>query len=355
MPNHLSVRLPRLGAQFEALPLATLPTPVTRHEIRIGGARHAVLVKHDEASGPLYGGNKVRKLEYLLRRARDRDALRVATFGAAGSNHALATALYALGAGFGCTCLLSHQPVQPGIGRKLLAHQLAGTEVVRFGGSRSARVAIQRRHLQGRRIALLPMGGSNWIGTLGFVNAGLELAAQVAGGLVESPSTVYVATGTLGTTAGIALGLALAGHNAEVRGIRVTDARLANPAALRRLLMKTADLMRRTDPAVPAGLAERAQVLLRDDFYGAGYGLSNARTEAAMAFAAAELGLLLDSTYSGKALAALLHDLVEGTAGRPLFWNTANAVALAVPQDTEPDYARLPAEFARYFSAGVSA
>ena len=199
------------------------------------------------------------------------------------------------------------------------------------------------------------MGGSNWIGTLGFVNAGLELAAQVADGLVEAPSTVYVATGTLGTTAGIALGLALAGLDAEVRGIRVTDARIANPAALRRLLKKTAELMRRTDPAVPAGLADRVQVLLRDEFYGAGYGRSDARTEAAMAFAAAEFGLLLDSTYSGKALAALLHDLAAGSAGRPLFWNTSNAIPLDVPEDTQPDYARLPAEFACYFSAGVSA
>jgi D-cysteine desulfhydrase len=354
MTNHLSRRLPRLGAQFAVLPLATLPTPVTRHDIRIGGERHAVLVKHDEASGPLYGGNKVRKLEYLLHRARERGAARVATYGAAGSNHALATALYAPVAGLRCTCLLSHQPVQPGIGRKLLAHQQAGTEIVRFGGARPARVAIQRRCLQGRGIALLPMGGSNWIGTLGFVNAGLELAAQVGDRTFEPPSAVYVATGTLGTAAGIALGLALAGLDTEVRGIRVTDPRIANPAALRRLLRKTAELMRRADASVPSDLVDRARVILYDDFYGEGYGRSDARTEAAMAVATAELGLALDSTYSGKALAALLSDLAAGRAGRPLFWNTANAVPLSVPQDSLPDFARLPAEFARYFAEGVS-
>jgi D-cysteine desulfhydrase len=253
-----------------------------------------------------------------------------------------------------CTCLLSHQPVQPGIGRKLLVHQEAGTEIVRFGGARPARVAIQRRCLQGRGVALLPMGGSNWIGTLGFVNAGLELAEQVRDGTFEPPSTVYVATGTLGTAAGIALGLALAGLHTEVRAIRVTDPRIANAAALRRLLRKTDELMRRADGSVPPDLADRAHLILRDDFCGEGYGRTDARTEAAIAVAAAELGLTLDSTYSGKALAALLSDLSAGRAGRPLFWNTANAVPLDIPQNSRPDFARLPAEFARYFAEGVS-
>lgn len=349
MSNPLSQRLPRLGACLPVLPLATLPTPVSEHRLATGRSRRAIWVKHDELSGPLYGGNKVRKLEYLLRRARDRGATRIATYGAAGSNHALATALYATRAGFDCTCLLSHQPVQRGIAQKLLAHLQNGTEIVRFGGTRPRRVAIQRGCLQGRNVDVLPMGGSNWVGTLGFVNAALELAAQCAAGDAEVPAQVYVATGTLGTAAGLALGFALANLDVDVLAVRVTDPRIANPGALRRLLDKTATLMRRRDAAVPPDLAARARIVLRDDFYGPGYGLGDSVTESAIAFAADNLGLALDATYAGKAMAALRHDLANGIATRPLFWNTCNAVPLAVPRDTLQDRDQLPEEFERYF------
>jgi 1-aminocyclopropane-1-carboxylate deaminase/D-cysteine desulfhydrase-like pyridoxal-dependent ACC family enzyme len=355
MTNQLSVRLPRLAANVPPVPLATLPTPVSVHEFRIASVLRPLAVKHDEQSGPVYGGNKVRKLEYLLRWALERGATRIATYGAAGSNHALATALYARRAGLECTCLLSQQPAGRGIGRKLLAHQLNGTEILRFGGPRSTRVALQRRCLQGRNLALIPMGGSNWRGALGFVNAALELAAQCQAGALAVPREVYVATGTLGTAAGLALGFALAGLDVEVRAIRVTDPRFANAAALRRLMHKTAELMRRYDDAVPAGLAARSRVELRGEFFGQGYGVSDDATERAIALAADELGIALEPTYSGKAMAALCHDLRTGRAVRPLFWNTANAVPLDVPAATEPDFTRLPPDFARYFDAGPGA
>jgi hypothetical protein len=112
MTNQLSVRLPRLAANFPTVALAKLPTPVSTHELRIASVLCPLAVKHDEQSGPVYGGNKVRKLEYLLRWALERGASRIATYGAAGSNHALATALYARRAGLECTCLLSQQPVR---------------------------------------------------------------------------------------------------------------------------------------------------------------------------------------------------------------------------------------------------
>jgi D-cysteine desulfhydrase len=181
--------------------------------------------------------------------------------------------------------------------------------------------------------------------------AGVELAAQCQNGALAVPTEVYVATGTLGTAAGLALGFALAGLEVEVRAIRVTDPRFANAEALRRLIQKTAELMRRYDDAVPAGLAERCRVELRGEFFGQGYGVSDGATERAIALAADELGIALEPTYSGKAMAALCHDLRTGSAVRPLFWNTANAVPLDVPAATQPDFTRLPPDFARYFDA----
>lgn len=351
MSNHLARRYPVLAANVPALPLATLPTPVTQHRIADAHRPLSITVKCDDQSGLPYGGNKVRKLEYLLQHALQRSAGRIATYGAAGSNHALATAIYSRQLGVPCTCLLSQQPVKPGISRTLLLHQQLGTEIVRFGGTYSARLEIQRDHLQGRNLWLLPMGGSAWRGCLGFVNAALELAAQIDNGELVVPDTVYVAMGTMGTVAGLALGFALADLPIEIQAVRVTDARVANPAALARLLQKTASLMRRCDPAIPDDLATKARIVFRDDFFGDGYGRSTPAADAAIDFARSKLGIELESTYSGKAMAALLADSKRNDAGELLFWNTYNSLEVPLEPNLQPDFNVIPPEFARYFEA----
>lgn len=352
MQNHLARAYPKLGTALGTMPLADLPTPVSAREIDVGGTRRQLLVKHDDITGADYGGNKVRKLEYVFKRAQDRGAERIATFGAVGSNHAVATAIYASKAGFGCTCFLAHQSLKPGLGRALRIHQQVGTEVVRWGGPRRDRVAALRRYAQGRRTWIVPLGGSSWLGTVGFVDAGLELAAQIAAGDIPRPERVYVALGTMGTVAGLALGFALAGLDIEVQAVRVTDEQFANEAALGRLMQKTALLMHRYDEALPADLAARARVVCRHAFFGPGYGRSDARTDDAVTTARDELGLTLDTTYSGKTMAALLADLGAGYDRPALFWNTYNSRPLDVDDSMPIDTARMPEEFSRYFDAG---
>jgi len=347
--NHLAIAYPRLGAALMTLPLADLPTPVSSASVDVDGNRHDLLVKRDDLTATAYGGNKVRKLEYVLRRAADRGAKRIATFGAVGSNHAVATALYAKQRGFECTSLLSHQSLKPGLGRALRFHQQNGTEVVRFGGSRDERVATMRRYFQGRRCWVVPLGGSSWLGTVGFVNAGLELAAQIDAGDIACPSRVYVALGTMGTAAGLALGFALAGLATTVHAVRVTDDQFANEPALQSLMQKTAALMRHYDASVPRDLEQRARIECRHAFFGDGYGRSNPETEAAIAFAERSLGLTLESTYSGKAMAAVLDDLKHGLSSPVLFWNTYNSRPLEVDDTLAPDFAQIPEEFSRYF------
>jgi len=106
--------------------------------------RRVVTVKHDNLTGDVYGGNKVRKLEYLLCRARDRRAERVATFGTVASNHALATALYATSLGLECTCLLSHQSKTPLAAAVLNSHLQIGTEIICLSGKRAERIQTMR-------------------------------------------------------------------------------------------------------------------------------------------------------------------------------------------------------------------
>lgn len=350
MTDFLAARYPRLAARLPKATLADLPTPVGTKRLSTAAGMREISIKYDNLTAGLYGGNKVRKLEYLLRRALDRGAARVATFGTVASNHALATTLYAGSLGLPCTCLLSHQTRTPACAEKLGQHLAHGTELVYLGGPRSARVKVMRECLQGRHTWAIPAGGSSWLGTVGFVNAGLELAEQVNSGVIDAPDRVYVANGTMATAAGLALGLALAGLGAEVQAIRVTHVFVSNPDAMGRLIAKTALLMHRFDPAIPARLADRVRLRIRDEFFGGGYAHTTPAADRAVAVARDELGLELETTYTGKALAALLDDL-----GRPelagqtmLFWNTFNSRPLRAGETAAAARAQLPDEFLRY-------
>lgn len=349
MSNALAELYPEIGARLPILPLADLPTPVSAHAVAVGDRTCRVLIKHDDVTGQIYGGNKVRKLEYVFARARERGARRIATFGAVGSNHAVATAIYANACHFDCTCFLSHQSLKPGLGRALRIHQQYGTEVLRLARPGPDRLAQFRRYLQGRSVWVVPLGGSSWLGSVGFVNAGLELAHQLRAGAIPLPSRIYVALGTMGTAIGLALGLALAGIDTEVQAIRVTAREFANEDAAMRLMQKCATLLHHYDQSIPADLASRARLVCRNEFFGDGYGRTNEVTEAAIDFAGEHLGLALESTYSGKTMAAMLADLRDGQSDEVLFWNTWNSRPLNIDESQSPDFNVIPREFARYF------
>lgn len=351
MTDSLGTLFPRLAARLPRSSIADLPTPLKEYSLDGRTSLPPLLVKHDDLSNKLYGGNKVRKLEYLLQRAKDRDAKRVATFGTVASNHALATALFATAHDLECTCLLSHQSQTPKAPLALNMHLRNQTEIVRFGGARHSRITTMRRYLQNRRTWVIPMGGSSWLGAVGFVNAALELAAQLQEANIDTPDRVYVANGTMGTAAGLALGFAMSNVDAEVHAVRVTHDFVSNPAAMQRLIAKTAAMLHRLDSSVPADLAARTKVIYRDAFFGDGYARSNRATDQAIAVADKEWQLKLDTTYSGKAMAALLHDLAqESLAGkRLLFWNTHNSRVLPVSAAQPQDTSALPDEFLRYY------
>ena len=337
-------RYPLLSGRLPRVPLADLPTPISEHLVAPAGT---IRVKHDDRSASLYGGNKVRKLEYLLGRTLRRGRRRVATFGAIASNHALATALHARRLGIEPVCFLSHQTRTPLAAQALDTHLHNRTEIVPFHGSTTERLAILRRHLWHTPTDVIPLGGSSWVGTVGPLAAGLELVEQIAAGALVAPARVYLAAGTLGTAAGIALGLALGGLATEVHAVRVSHTSIANDAALSRLAGKTAAMLHRIDKAFPADLASRCRLILRHEYFAPGYAHSNPPTDAAID-AAADAGLRLEPTYTGKALAALLAD-VRGGAVRPdraLFWNTYNSAAS--PFAGQAEHSRLPEEFRSY-------
>jgi D-cysteine desulfhydrase len=349
MGDLLAAAYPAIGKRLPKLAIADLPTPVSTHRLSSGNQSFDVAVKHDETTSSLYGGNKIRKLEYLLRRARDRGARRVATFGAAGSNHALATAMHAFELGLDCTCFLSQQKATPSVATTLNMHHLLGTEIFRWGHSVD-QVALFRDHLQGRGAWVIPLGGTCWLGAAGFVNAGIELAAQVAEGLIERPDRIYIACGTTGSAAGLALGIAAAGLGSTVHAVQVADNPFASEWKMRKLMDKTQLILNRADSSFNADGYE-GKVVWRDEFLAGGYARVDDATTAAVKLAKNELGLSLEPTYTGKAMAAMLHDLETNRFDGEscLFWNTCNAQALPVGADRPEDLGNIPAEFERYY------
>ncbi len=356
--QYLTSGFPQLDSNVGRLALAQLPTPVREFNVALAGHRLTFSIKLDNLTSDVYGGNKVRKLEFLLHQAQRRHCRRIATFGTVGSHHALATAIFAARVGLPCTCFLSHQRATAETAAALEAHLGLGTQLVHFGGMYPQRIATLRETLWGQDACVIPPGGTSWLGTLGFVSAGVELAAQVAAGALPAPERLYVATGTMGTAAGLALGLALSGLVTEVQAIRVSETWLCNEQALSRCMAKATAMMHRVDARIPADLHERTKIRLRHDFFAGGYAHSDRATDQAIAFASDQLGLSLEATYTGKALAALLHDLQQRPeSGRGyLFWNTFKSEHGRVPHAgsdlksdrTPDDSAGLPAAFRRY-------
>lgn len=353
---------PGLQAALPYLALGDFPTPVhswpqLEAEARVG----ALYGKCDDVTGPDYGGNKVRKLEFLLAAAQARGARSVLTFGAAGSNHALATAIYARKLGLQPISMLVPQPTAESVRRNLLRGHAAGASLHHFTGralvSRGTveQVVALRRETGGFPF-IIPAGGSSPLGAVGFVNAALELRDQVEAGLLPRPDALYVASGTMGTCVGLLLGLAVAGLKSRVVAVRVTSAPFTSPEKARRLFTRVVGLLRRADPTFPAIPFPEGQFALRDGFLGAGYDRPTEAGAEAVARAAALEGIQLEGTYTGKALACLLADAASGNlAGQQvLFWNTYNSRSQE-SAISGLDYHQLPEPFHPYFEETVGA
>lgn len=330
-------RFPGLAGRIPWLPLGRYPTPVERLDAAPFADLGAELwVKRDDLTHDVYGGNKVRKLEFLLAEARRRGARRLITFGAAGSHHALATAVHGRAQGFEVSVVLFPQPLTEHVRSIVFQLHAVGAEIRYAPHMETVPAAILAEWVarRGERPYVIPAGGSNPIGTLGYVSAGLELADQIAAGQLPAPRSVHVAGGTLGTAAGIALGFAMAGLEIPVYAARITGKLVCNENVLARLVTGAARILRRAGVPVPSPGRALGLVTLLHDQIGAGYGHeTEAGREAVERFGRA--GLQLDATYTAKAAAALIASLRATKGDGPrLFWHTLSAVE---PVQVDPD------------------
>ncbi len=333
-PRPLADVFPRLCARIGPIGLADLPTPLERLG-KLGGqlGRGDLFVKRDDLSSSLYGGNKPRKLEFLLGDALRRGAETVVTMGALGSNHLLATALHARRLGLRAAGVVFPQPLTRHVLRNLSACRGAGVELRPVASKYLLPLGVARTlgdigKREGRKPVLVPGGGSSPLGVLGFVNAGLELAEQLRSLGLEAPREIFLAWGTGGTAVGLVLGLRLANLDCRVRAVRVIDRLLANRLRLGLLERSTVKLLGSAGDRVK--MPGRARLVVEGKFLGAGYGYPTPAGGEAMEFFERQQGLLLEDTYTGKAAAAFLAAARGGAPGPLLYWHTLSSA------DVEP-------------------
>jgi L-cysteate sulfo-lyase len=318
---------------FARLPLAALPTPLMplpRLTRELGGP--AVYVKRDDCTGLALGGNKARKLAFLMAKAREEGADHVVTAGAVQSNHVRQTAAAAAMLGMRCTGLLEHRIPHPSdeylyggnafldrlMGARLL-HYPAGTDMNRA----MQEIAAQIRE-QGRRPFVVPGGGSDAVGSLGYAECVEELLGQCRQ-LGIWPDWIVLPTGSGGTQAGLLAGLHVLRRDTRVLGISVKNERPAQEALVHRLACETLALMGRAE-----GI-DRAAAVVSSDFVGAGYGMPTEAMAEAVALTARLEGLVLDPVYTGKAMAGLIHLARHGCFNRNavvVFLHTGGAPSL---------------------------
>jgi len=309
---------------------------------RLSSRDSALWVKRDDQTSLRYGGNKVRKLERLLSEAKRRGVARIVTIGAVGSHHVLATGVYARPLGIEVEAVLVPQPRTPHVVMNLRADLAQGVKVLPATSFAHAGVRVASR--LGRDAYFIPVGGSNRLGALGYVDAARELAAQVRAGQMPEPDLVVVTLGSGGTAAGLAAGL-LEEMQTVVLGVTVSD-----PAWVVEHMGRSLAHACLKHATHREGRAAKVEPRLEWDrrYLGRGYGQATPEGERAMAVAA-ESGLTLDPTYTAKTFAAALDRVAAGKHKTILYWHTLSSAPFEPLLIDAPEEAAIGPELAKLF------
>jgi D-cysteine desulfhydrase family pyridoxal phosphate-dependent enzyme len=313
--------------QVKRVSLGHFPTPLhalPRLSEKLGGPR--LFVKRDDQTGLATGGNKTRKLEFLVADALDRHMDTLITAGAPQSNHARQTAAAAAKVGMKCVLVLRGQP-QPGRQGNLLLDELLGAEI-RWAAREAIEATMTETanelSVKGYSPYLIPYGGSNPIGATGYVAAMEELMEQARQMNLRFDRIVF-ASSSSGTQAGLTVGAKVTGYTGQVLGISVDEKREDLQTKVARLAMETAAHLGQIMKFTPGDIDVNA------DYLGAGYAVLGEPEREAIRLAAQTEGLLLDPVYTGRAFAGMMDLIHKGSIRRDetvLFWHTGGTPAL---------------------------
>lgn len=316
-------RLPRF-------PLAQLPTPLEPLPAlsrQLGGPE--LWIKRDDQTGLALGGNKTRKLEFLVGQALAQGADTLITAGAAQSNHCRQTAAAAAKAGLKCELILNGQPPQVPNGN-LLLNEILGAKahwIQRPQRAAKLRELPEQLRAAGRKPYVIPVGGSNGVGATGYVLAMLELMEQLrsTGRQVDH---IFFGTSSSGTQAGILLGAKLAGYTGQLHGLSIDK----DDPEHKEYEKEVAQIANECASYIGSSVrVTEADVQVVYGYTGEGYGVVGILEREAIRLMAQCEGILLDPVYAGRAFGALL-DLIRKKSFRHgetvLFWHTGGSAAL---------------------------
>ncbi|EPY6884415.1 D-cysteine desulfhydrase [Klebsiella quasipneumoniae] len=314
--------------RFPRLELIGAPTPLEYLPRLSDHLGREIFIKRDDTTPLAMGGNKLRKLEFLAADALREGADTLITAGAIQSNHVRQTAAVAAKLGLHCVALLEN-PIGTRAenylsnGNRLLL-DLFNTQVEMCDALTDPAAQLDelatRIEAQGYRPYVIPVGGSNALGALGYVESALEIAQQCEDAV--EISSVVVASGSAGTHAGLAVGLEQLMPQAELIGVTVSRAvadQLPKVVALQQAVANSLELQTKAD------------IILWDDYFAPGYGTPNEEGMAAVKLLAQLEGILLDPVYTGKAMAGLIDGITQKRfkdEGPILFVHTGGAPAL---------------------------
>lgn len=356
-------KYPPLQGHLPHISLAALPTPLYTSESLSALLGVTLLIKNDGLSGKrcmkeggydLFGGNKVRKLEFLLADALCQGADTVITFGCVGSNHAVATATYCDQLGLKCDLMLVAEPNSSTVRRNLILDHVHGARMYFCATARekNERVAAvqDEAKVDGKRAPyVIPTGGSCALGVVGYVNAMMELKQQLDENKLPYPRRIYVALGSAGTLTGLVLGAKLADIPCVIVGINTNlGAYFGKQVPV--LFEQTNALLHNVDGSIPLFTLEAGDYEIIEGQCGKGYGHFTPQGQKALALVHKTENILLDGVYTAKAFAGMMADInakkLEGTT--VLFWNTFCSTPYAAVLESH-SFTQLPEPFHRYF------
>lgn len=347
---------PKLKERIPWMPLGNFPTPIQKLD-NLGKeiGTESFYIKQDDLSSSLYGGNKVRKLEFILAEARQRGANTLITVGTVGSNSALATTIHGQRLGMRTVLILTDQPVAEYAKKNMLLDYYYKAKMLNTSKRLMHLIIgyqflINIKPLKWQLPYFISIGGSSELGCLRFVNAAFELKRQVETGILPEPDYLFVAAGSIGTFCGLWLGCQLTNLKTKVIGVKVSDRKTCNTKGAATKVNDICRYLRKTDPGFPQLKVSSSELTILEDYRGEGYAQFTKEGMKAILLMHSLENIKLEGTYTGKTLSGALDYIKKNHLEDKvlLFWNTYNSADLS-HLIKNIDYRKLHPHFHKYF------
>ena len=361
---------PKLKEKVPWIPLLTnTPTPVERlnkleqHFYLTSGQ---IYIKRDDLSHHIYGGNKLRKFEFIFGDVVKKKKKGIITFGGFGTNNGLACAIMCkeLDLPLRCDIFLFSQPITWHVQRSLLLFDYFGAKFHPVGSDITTFIKTLLFQIRKPKYYFMLPGGSplfgfgTSLGTLGFINAAFELKEQIDRNQIPEPDEIFIAGASTGSSAGLIAGCKLSGLNSKINVVAVYTNMTANPSTVTRNANKAIKFLHKRDTEIPRiKISENDFDFIRG-YLGSGYGIKTIKSQNAVdsiyELEGKDKGFHLDTTYTGKAMAAMFDYLAdrENKDRKVLFWNTYNSNNLdSYLKETDFNYKRLPKKIHKIFES----